>query len=175
MSTITTEKSSNSELVMELIGILQKEASLFETFLELLEEQQQAIVQNDLKRLKTNTEIQQQKTFEESSLAARREEIIRELSRLNGNDEDLTISRLIDSVTSGQAARLEQLKQIILELHGKIGRMRSQNQFLINRSRDNITKTLELIQRIKAPEKRYQKEGRIKKDNGVSLALDRRA
>ncbi len=168
------ENSSNSELVMELIGVLNKETSLFETFLELLEKQQKALVENDLPTLNQITERQREKIIESSILALKRENVIGKLAleqKLNG---DVTITNLIETVKSNQAGILTQLRDTILDLNEKINNIRSQNSVLINRSRDNIMKTMELIGSFKLPGNSYQKEGKVNKQN-TNIALDRRA
>ena len=165
--------SSNSELVQELIKVLKKEASLFETFLELLDRQQQVLVQGDIEELNNITEQLREKTIGSTILARTREEIIRRLSSETNLTEDLTVSRLIDSVPTGQASVLDQIRETILDLNEKIARTQSQNKMLINRSRDNIMKTMELLTQFGKPTNNYQSEG--KTDSSESnLALDRR-
>jgi predicted transcriptional regulator len=167
------EDSSNSELTWELMRVLEKEASLFETFLDLLEQQQEALVRNDVNRLNEITERQKEKLVSAGQLSKNREELIRRLSEQGKASENLTISRLIESASSGQATMMEQLRETILELNEKIMKVRSQNEMLINRSRENIMKTIELLGRIKMPDDQYHSEGKRNVVQG-SLALDRR-
>ncbi|UCD17757.1 MAG: flagellar protein FlgN [Candidatus Zixiibacteriota bacterium] len=168
------EKSSNSALVLALIEVLEREASLFETFLELLEKQQQALVRNDLDAINELTEKQREKTLESTALSRRREDLVKELSSDGNTAGDLTISKLIQTVSSGRAMQLARHRDNILELHEKIMTVRSQNNMLINRSRENIVKTMELLGRIKTPEGSYRKEGQMTRTE-TNLALDRRA
>jgi len=168
------KNNSSPRLVLELIEVLNQEASLFETFLELLEQQQQALVQNDIAALNAVTARQHEKTVESRMLAKRREEIVLKLSSDGAIQEDLTISRLIEFVSSGQAAVLSQLRDSILDLNDKIMRVRSQNEMLISRSRDNIMKTMELLGHISAPDGRYQSGGKPSRMS-TTIALDRRA
>lgn len=166
--------SSNSELVMQLIGVLNKEASLFETFLELLEKQQKALVKNDMDTLNEITEFQREKIIEASILAKKRKSLASQLSPGKGGEMSLTISKLIKMVSDGQAGLLDRLRSTILELNEKISKVRSQNEILINRSRENIMKTMELFSRIKAPDENYHGEGK-RNSSQTNLALDRRA
>ena len=168
------DSGSHSEPVLELVAILQKEASLFETFLDLMEKQQKALVKNDVDELNRVTDIQREKAVESRLLSKRREALTKELASEVGSDGDLTISRLIECVSSDQALILGQLQETILDLNSRIVRVRSQNEMLINRSRENIMKTMELLGSIHAPDNNYQKEGK-KTDNVRSIALDRRA
>ncbi len=169
-----TDTSSNSELVQELIGILKKEASLFETFLELLDRQQTALVQNDLTVINEVTERQREKIIEAGILSRKRGQIIRRLSEDYETREDLTVSHLIETLTSGQAEILNRLRETILDLNDRIGKMRSQNEMLIDRSREIIMKTMELLARIKTPDDSYRSHGQ-NNPGQTNLALDRRA
>lgn len=168
------ERSSNSELLMELIGILKKEASLFETFLELLEKQQKALIDNDVSSLNQITQLQKEKLVEGGRLAGIREEVIGKLALEHKMTGDITVGKLINCVSSGQAPILEQIRRIILDLHEKIVTVRSQNAMLIDRSRENIMKTMELLGRFKVSHNNYRKEGKTDRVQ-TSLALDRRA
>lgn len=174
MPNIITEKSSNSQPVYELIEILREEASLFETFLDLLEKQQRALVKNDLEEINRITGLQREKAVESRRLIKRREDVIGKLTLDGASSEDLTISRLIDSVASGQAIVLGQLRNSILDLNEKITNVRNQNTMLINRSRENIVKTMELISRIGAPNSGYQSQGKVECMR-TNIAVDRRA
>lgn len=169
-----SENSSNSEPLFELIDVLKKEASLFETFLELLEKQQKALVANDIDRLNEVTELQRDRIAQSGALARKREALIKKLASEQSAAEDLTISRLMDSVAPGQASMLEALRETIIDLNEKIMKVRSQNEMLINRSRENIVKTMELLGRFKVPNGNYQNEGKINAAQ-TNLALDRRA
>jgi len=168
------EKGSNSKLVYELIEILKEEASLFETFLDLLEKQQKALVKNDLDEINRITGLQHDKAMESRRLINRREDVIGKLTLDGASSEDLTISKLIESVASGQAIVLGQLRNSILDLNEKITKVRNQNAMLINRSRENIVKTMELISRIGAPEASYQSKGRVESTR-TNIIVDRRA
>jgi hypothetical protein len=168
------EDSSNSELVQELIKVLKKEASLFETFLELLDRQQQVLVNGDMEELDRLTELLREKAISSAILARKREEIIRKLSSETNLTEDLTVSRLIESIPPGQATVLDQIRETILDLNDKIGRRQTQNKMLINRSRDNIMKTMRLLAQLGKPDDNYHRGG--KADSSPSrLTLDRRA
>lgn len=168
------ENSSSSELVLELIDVLKKEASLFETFLELLEKQQKALVENNIDALQEVTERHREKIIECSILAKKRTAITNRLSSEIDPLEDLTISRLIEIAPIGEASMLERLRGTILDFHEKISRLQSQNKMLIERSRDNIAKTMDLLARFNQPSDNYQKEGG-KDVVSTPLALDRRA
>lgn len=172
MPNTITEQNSRSDLVHELIEVLKEEASLFETFLELLEEKQKALVKNDLNRINGITELQREKAVSSRRLNKRREDVIGKLASDGASREDLTISKLIESVASGQAIVLEQLRNSILDLNAKITKVRNQNSMLIDHSRNNIVKTMELLNRIGAPGTGYNKQVQVESQKSA-IKLDR--
>jgi hypothetical protein len=168
------ENSADSELVLELIQVLEREASLIETFLELLERQQKALVQNDLEELNRVTDLQRKKVAESAELSRRREKLIGEISEVCNERDDINITRLISLVSSGQADELSRIKDNILELNGKVAKVRTQNEALIEQSRENIRMTMEMLSRIKSPQSNYHNKGQTG-GGDASLAMDRRA
>ena len=166
--------SSNSDLVRELIEILGKEASLFETFLNLSARQQEALVANDLENLTAVTERLREKVVEANLTARKREELIKQISADMGSHSDVTISKLIETVSSGEAEVLAGLRDTLLDFYQKISKIGSQNEMLINHSRENIMKTMELLGRLNSGDKNYRSEGKPSATQ-TSLALDRRA
>nr|MBN2276236.1 flagellar protein FlgN [candidate division Zixibacteria bacterium] len=168
------ENSSNSELIRELVETLKREASLFESFLELLEQQQQALIENNLNALKETTERQRERVIESGILARKRELLTRQLAEEQNITGDVTVSRLMELVLPGQATTLELLRDTIIDLNGKIMKIRSQNELLINHSRETIMKTMELLGRFKSPSGNYQGKGKMESSQ-TTLALDRRA
>jgi len=168
------ENSSNSELVRELMELLKREASLFESFLELLEEQQEALVKNDVSMLNLITERQREKIIEGGILARKREEVINRIALEQNITGDMTLTKILDTVLPGQSTTLELIRDTIIDLNGRISKVRSQNEMLINRSRENIMKTMELLGRFRTPGNNYHGKGQ--RDNSqTNLALDRRA
>ena len=63
-------------MVNSLIDILGREAALFESFLQLLEFQQKALVENDADELNRVTELQREKLIESNLLGKQREDIL---------------------------------------------------------------------------------------------------
>lgn len=167
-------ESSISELVQQLIEILKREASLFETFLTLSARQQAALVKNDLNELNAATEQLREKVIEANLAAKKREELIRNISADMGSRENLTITKLMKAVASGQSETLGNLRHTLLDFQQKIAKINSQNEMLINHSRENIMKTMQLLARLTANDKSYVNDGKPSSTQ-TSLTLDRRA
>ena len=99
-------------MVDTLIDIIGREAALFETFLSLLEQQQQALVENNLEELNRITELQRDKMAESQLLNRERERVLGEIKALNAIDGDLTVTRLLEMVDQQQAGQLGSLRTL---------------------------------------------------------------
>jgi flagellar biosynthesis/type III secretory pathway chaperone len=161
-------------MIAKLIDIISKEAALFESFLELLERQKQMLVANNVEGLTEVTALQQEKLSESRALSRRREQILNQIKLDHTLGSDVTISRLVALADESQAARLMQLRRVILSLNEKINDARNTNAMLLNQSRDFVAKTMALLARMSNPESNYT--GARQTSQGTStLMLDRRA
>ncbi len=161
-------------MIDRLIDILGKEAALFESFLELLEQQQKMLVENDVEGLNRVTERQREKLIESRLLNRQREELIEQIKQANAVEGDLNVSRLLEMVDEEHADRLSKLREVILKLNDKITTVRNQNAMLLNRSREYIAKTMEMLSRIHTPEGAYAPTGGTT-EPVAHVAVDRRA
>ncbi len=163
-----------SDKVTLLIKIISQEASVFEEILMLLGQQQKLLVNNDVDGVNKTTALQREKIVESQPLNRKREELVSEIRSSNAIEGDLNVSRLIELVNEDQGNRLIQLRLIIGGLNSKINEVRDQNALLLNRSREYIAKTLDILSRLKNPNKNYTQNGSPVK-SGSAVAVDRRA
>lgn len=163
-----------SEMVEKLISILSKEAIVFEEFLKLLGQQQEKLVNNDIDGLNQVTELQREKVAYSQLLNQRREKLVSEMQSANAIEGDLNVSKLLEHVDEHQGSRLIQLRKIIQGLTNKISEVRDQNAMLLNRSREYISRTMEMLSKINNPDAGYTANGETV-ENGSSVAVDRRA
>jgi flagellar biosynthesis/type III secretory pathway chaperone len=161
-------------MVNTLIDIIGKEAALFESFLELLEQQQQMLVENDVDGLTKVTELQREKLIQSQLLNKKRLELVEAIKTANHIDGDLNVTRLLDIVDQTQADRLQRLQKIILDLSDQINLTRNQNAMLLNKSREYIMKTMEMLSRIQGSSPIYSASG-DQTDRSRTVAVDRRA
>lgn len=162
-------------MVDTLIEIIGREAALFESFLSLLARQQQALVNNDQEELGRVTELQREKLAESRQLNAERERVLTQIKRDNAIDGDLTVSRLVAMLDEDRANRLTVLRGVILDLNERILKMRNQNAMLLNKSREYIRRTMEMLSRIATPQPETYSTGRQAASEAQTVALDRRA
>ncbi|UCG61966.1 MAG: flagellar protein FlgN [Candidatus Zixiibacteriota bacterium] len=161
-------------MINKLIEIIGREATIFEAFLELLEQQQKMLVTNDVDGLNRITDLQREKLVESQLLNKKRQELIQQIKVANDIEGDLNVSRLLEIVDEGQADRLQRLQRVILSLNDKITETRNQNAMLLNRSREYILKTMEMLSKINSPDSTYSAPGK-KTARELNVAVDRRA
>ncbi len=161
-------------MVNQLIDIIGREATLFESFLQLLEQQQDFLVTNDVDGLNRITDLQREKLVQSQLLDKEREDLVAKIQIANKIDGDLNVSRLLELVDSQQANRLSQLRETIRDLNDRITDVRNQNATLLNRSREYIRKTLEMLTKLNQPETTYTPMGQGDPQQ-FNIAIDRRA
>ncbi|MFQ5607704.1 MAG: flagellar protein FlgN [Candidatus Zixiibacteriota bacterium] len=170
-----------SQALNDLIETLSAEAELFETALELLDRQRDMIVANDTDGLMQVTEAQREKLVESKLLDKKRRELVDAVAADSHLSGDITVSRLLESVSPEVGLRLSGLRDAILDLNEKIEEGKERNRFLINKSRDLIAESLKSINRMSNPSEKgsaYQRTGTSMNSTPgsprISLAMDKR-
>ena len=160
-------------MVNQLIDIIGREASLFESFLKLLEEQKDALVKNDADLLNRVTERQREKIIESQLLNKQREKLVCEIKAANEIEGDLNVTRLLEIVDEEQAVHLKHLRETILELNERILTARNQNAMLLNKSREYIARMMSMLSKIEKPDNTYGNDG-ARKESFSQILVDRR-
>ncbi len=142
-------------MVTELIGLISNEAVLFEEFLELMAREQVMLSKNDVdgqKRIKTK---RRSKVMKSQLLGRQREELISIIKSTNAIEGDQNITHLIELVDQEQGGQLVQFRNIMNNLNSEITEVRGQNELLLKRSREFMSRTIELLERINNPVNNY--------------------
>lgn len=160
-------------MINQLIDIISREALLFESFLELLEQQKAALVANNLSELNRLTRLQQEALVQSRKLDDDRVRVVAAIKQEKQFDGDLTVSRIIALANSEQASRLTELRELLLGLNERILEVRNTNAFLINESRELIARTMTMLSRGKQSDATYTREA-AREDHRQAVALDRR-
>jgi hypothetical protein len=160
-------------MINQLIDIISREALLFESFLDLLEQQKTALVANNLSELNRLTRLQQEALVRSRSLDDERVRVVAAIKAERRFDGDLTVSRIIEISDSEQAHRLIELRELLLGLNEKILEVRNTNAFLINESRELISRTMTMLSRGKQSDATYTRDA-AHTDRRQAVALDRR-
>lgn len=160
-------------MINQLIQIISTEALVFEEFLNLLDRQKDALVENDTDRLNEITALQQAKLQESQALNRQREEITDAIKASNLISGDVTVSRLLQIADEDQSLRLTKLQETILALNDRITEARNTNAMLLNRSREFISRTMTMLSQLNSPENTYGPDGAAPK-HCAAVAVDRR-
>lgn len=160
-------------MIDQLIQVISDEALLFEDFLQLLDCQKEALVANDTDRLNQVTQLQQKKLSECHALDRRREKVIAAIKADNAIEGDVTVTRLIEYADEDQSHRLTLLRDTILSLNERINETRDTNAMLLNRSREYISRIMNMLARLHAPNGNYGRSGAARQES-AALAVDRR-
>jgi len=161
-------------MIDQLIDTLAREAALFESFLGQLEEQRQALLNNDVDRLNEVTAAMREKYVESQTIVRQREELVEQIKRANNLDGDVNVTRLVELVDEQQAGRLSHMRDLICGLDEKIVQVRNQNAMLLNRSREFIVKSMQMLSQVGRPEGGYSPQG-SPAGEGSRVMVDRRA
>lgn len=161
------------KLLDRLISVIGEEATLFEKFLDRLEQQQQALIQNDRTRLRDLTEELHGVVARSVKLEKERAEAVEQIRIVGGSSEDLNVSRICDMADESRSTQLKNLRETILGLYSNIEETRMRNGLLVEQSLEQIRHTMELLGRIPAHQETYQRRGGLAR-KFVPLGIDRR-
>ncbi len=164
---------SVEKLLDRLISVIGEEAVLFEKFLLLLENQQQALIGNRPDDVRVITAQLQQVVLRSQKLEEKRGEVVEQIRALSGGEEDLNVTKICDMADVERSMQLKHLRDTVFSLYGRIEETRLRNGLLIEQSLDQIRFTLEMIGKMPSRQEIYQKQGGLAKTN-TSLGVDRR-
>jgi hypothetical protein len=117
--------------------------------------------------------LQQQKLLECRALDQRRERVIAAIKADHALEGDLSVTRLLKYADEDQSHRLTLLRDTILGLNERISESRNTNAMLLNRSREYISRIMNMLARLHTPDGTYGRSGAAPQEN-AALAVDRR-
>ena len=161
--------------ILQLIKLIGEEVVIFETFVELLNRQQEALVANDMELLATITQEQERLALTTSQAERRRTELVRILSlELNRDSNDINLTELTKLVAEPESNHLRTLQTTLLGLHDQISTIKSRNDFLIRKSMEYINNTLTYLSAAGEKEATYVPDKNKRVPNGHATVVDRR-
>lgn len=173
MADINSVDANVARLLESLVTTIGEEAQLFKNFLHHLESQQKALVERDSANLKEATTRLQQVVAVSQELENSRIDIVDEIRRLKGADEDLNIAKICNMADPNEADQLRRLRETILELYERIEVTRMRNALLVEQSMEQIHHTIETIGQIPVGHQVYHRSGGVNRER-ASLGLNRR-
>jgi hypothetical protein len=122
-------------LVKELLEVIAQETKLLESFLAVLADQENLLLNHKLSSLSRYREKEKESLSLAKSLERKRLNITQKLSqKLKIERNKFNFSLLSELLEESYCTRLEELQRILLELHKKVELQRKRNQRLIRKS-----------------------------------------
>lgn len=160
--------------MIELIEVIGAEVVIFEKFLQTLQRQQDALVDNNLELLNETTTELEALTLETRETEERRREIVgRIIADLELEPDDVNLTQLATLATASESSELTNLQQTLLDLHEQIQGAKSRNEFLIKKSMEYLDATLTQLSG-EEQGKNYQAPTQKNNESRRPLSLDRR-
>lgn len=160
--------------MIELIEVIGAEVVIFERFLQTLQRQQDALVDNDLELLNETTSELEALTVETRETEVRRREIVGKIiADLELEPDDVNLTQLATLATASESGELTNLQQTLLELHEQIQTAKNRNEFLIKKSMEYLDATLSQLSG-EEQGKNYQAPDARNNEQRRPLSLDRR-
>ena len=142
-----------ASLIEELIDVLDKENTEYEKLFTLSNEKTGYIVKNDLDKLSSLLEREQEVIGRVNVLEKKRTEVAGDISNvLNVNDRELTVRRLIEMLGNqkDEQARLQDVYGKLKRTLDKVSRINDNNKMLINESLEMIQFEINLAQSVRS-------------------------
>lgn len=160
------------EALERLIAILGKEIGLLKELNTILASQQNALVRGNAEEIKESVEGQITILSEISDLERERMTVLEAIPSETGDNEDMTLSRLIEAAPQ-HGERLREVRAALKEVLEAIGTLNKHNGMLINQSLSYIGKTLRMIAGEDTASTVYTSDGDLTCPTG-RLAVDRK-
>ena len=149
-------------LVAELTDIIQKEIDLFTQLLETLEEEQRALVTQQVDRIEELSRRKHELAEHSGKLEVVRIALVEKLAAdLQEEPGSVTLKNLVDQVRDPHANRLREMRETLITVHERIRRANRQNSALIRQSMKYIDKSLQILSGGEGQTGIYQQSGKI--------------
>lgn len=161
--------------IIKLIELVSQEVTIFEQFLLALNQQQEALVGNDIESLETTTCKLESLTAKTREIESKRFVLVKEISQeLQMGEDDVTLSKLIELVKEHESSQLARLQSTLLGLHNQITETKSRNDFLIKKSMEFVNNTITTLSGTEQKEATYSGGDKPEKAPSRTVLLDRR-
>jgi len=163
----------STALILKLVEVINGEVRIFNELLETLQHEQAALVADDLEAIETAATKKQVAVMAGRELEARRTVLVSELSgALNVSPQKADLACLIDALDGGEEGEeLARMREVMLELNGKIRDTNENNAFLIRQSMRYTDRCLDILTGQSGQRRMYGKFGKNKKGEGTPRSV----
>ena len=136
----------NEELIGKLSQIINEEVRVFNDLLAILNNEQKAIVEDNVADIEECVLSQQQIASKAHELESRRQEIVTQLSQNLSIDADqVNLGRLLEVLEGSRAEELARMREKLIKLNEKIRKVTANNSFLIRQSLRYTERCLDIL------------------------------
>ncbi len=163
---------AGKSLVVQLIEVVNDEVRVFHDLLELLHQEQAAIVADRVEVIEATAAEKAEMVATAGHLEGERLTLVRQLSEsLNMAPGSVDLARLIDVVESHHGAELARMREALLEVNQKIRDTNQNNSFLIRQSLRYTERCLDILTGHPQDRGMYGKFGRTRPRGGADRSV----
>ena len=167
----------NEQLLVDLAALINEEIRAFNRLLQALQDEQRAIVEDDIETIEECVAVQGEVAAMAHQLEAKRIRIVEELAQqLDLEPQNISLNRLVEALECPRAEELTQMRATLLELNGKIRSISENNAFLIRQSLRYTERCLDILT-AQSPTQRgvYGQFGKVRRSAGSRSFLNQTA
>lgn len=140
------EQMTTPQASRRLVEVINEEVRVFHELLDCLHCEQQAIVDDDIDAMTATTARKAEYVILAQRLEVERLRLVRMLSeQLEVDAEQADLQKLIAVIDSRHSEDLARMRQVLLDLNGKIRRTNENNAFLIRQSKRYTDRCLDIL------------------------------
>lgn len=162
--------------VKNLVEVFNDEIRLFNRLLDLLSEEQAALLEDDLGAIERGVGEKRRVAEEATRLELARRQAVEAVSQgLEMAPGDTSLGRIIAAMDQGTGEELDGMRQTLLDLNQRIRQANESNAFLIRQSRRYTDRCLNILTGRSDDRNRYGKSGRRQPGSAGQPLLNRMA
>ncbi|NLD49162.1 MAG: flagellar protein FlgN [Clostridiaceae bacterium] len=159
-----------NQKINELINLIAEQAGIYDDILKISRDKTDIIVKGKVIDLENITKIEQSLVIKLGKLEAKREDLVKEISKdLDLDPEEMIVSDLVDRLDSKQAEELKRLKDSLALSLKELKDTNELNSKLIKNSLDYIDFSINLYSNISTGENNYGRTGEVNDDKKKSF------
>ena len=140
------EQMTTPQASRRLVEVINEEVRVFHELLDCLHCEQQAIVDDDIDAMTATTARKTEYVILAQRLEVERLHLVQMLSeQLEVDAEQADLQKLIAVIDSRHSEDLARMRQVLLDLNGKIRRTNENNAFLIRQSKRYTDRCLDIL------------------------------
>lgn len=169
------EQMTTPQASRRLVEVINEEVRVFHELLDCLHCEQQAIVDDDIDAMTATTARKTEYVILAQRLEVERLRLVRMLSeQLEVDAEQVDLQKLIAVIDSRHSEDLARMRQVLLDLNGKIRRTNENNAFLIRQSKRYTDRCLDILTGDPSDRGMYGKFGKtVKRTQNPKSVLNR--